>query len=86
MTMDRRGLMLGAMLGGAALVPPHAARAATPAGPARGPAPHLFSVRDFGAVGDGATIDSPAINKAIDHVAALGGEIRHAALLRIPAR
>lgn len=77
MTMDRRGLMLGAMLGGAALVPPHAARAATPAGPARGPAPHLFSVRDFGAVGDGATIDSPAINKAIDHVASLGGGVVH---------
>jgi polygalacturonase len=44
---------------------------ATAAG--HGPAPHVFNVRDFGAVGDGATIDSPAINKAIDHAASLGG-------------
>ncbi len=32
-----------------------------------------FSVRDFGAKGDGAAIDSPAINRAIDAVAAAGG-------------
>jgi polygalacturonase len=31
------------------------------------------SVRRFGAKGDGQTIDSDAINKAIDHVASLGG-------------
>ncbi len=33
----------------------------------------IFSVREFGAVGDGRTIDSPAINKAIDAAAAAGG-------------
>jgi polygalacturonase len=38
---------------------------------------HWFNVRDFGAVGDGATIDSPAINKAIDHVASRGGGVVH---------
>ena len=36
-------------------------------------APSEFNVRDFGAVGDGKTLDSPAINKAIDAAAEAGG-------------
>jgi polygalacturonase len=35
--------------------------------------PLLFDVRSYGATGDGKTIDSPAINKAIDAAAAAGG-------------
>src|SRR5690348_6472302 len=32
-----------------------------------------FNVRDFGAVGDGRAIDTPAVNRAIDAAAAAGG-------------
>ncbi len=35
--------------------------------------PLLFDVRTFGATGDGKTVDSPAINKAIEAAAAAGG-------------
>src|SRR5208283_2148092 len=35
--------------------------------------PMLFDVRAFGATGDGKTVDSPAINKAIEAAAAAGG-------------
>jgi polygalacturonase len=42
-----------------------------PAAPALSPV--LFNVRAFGATGDGKTVDSPAINKAIEAAAATGG-------------
>ena len=35
--------------------------------------PRIFDVRDFGATGDGRTLDTAAINKAIDAAAAAGG-------------
>jgi polygalacturonase len=36
------------------------------------PAKMFFNVRDFGAVGDGTNLYSPAINKAIDAAAVAG--------------
>src|SRR6202522_2019376 len=35
--------------------------------------PILFDIRTYGAVGDGKTVDTPAINKAIEAAAAAGG-------------
>nr|NIO42310.1 glycoside hydrolase [Burkholderiales bacterium] len=35
--------------------------------------PGVFNIRDFGAVGDGTTLDTPAIHKAIEACAATGG-------------
>ena len=35
--------------------------------------PNIFDIRTFGAIGDGKTVDSPAINKAIEAAAAAGG-------------
>lgn len=36
-------------------------------------AENMFNVKDFGAIGDGTNLDSPAINQAIDAAAAAGG-------------
>jgi polygalacturonase len=42
-------------------------------GPQTMPAPGWINVRNFGATGDGATIDTPAVNRAIEAAAAQGG-------------
>ncbi|HZQ42535.1 MAG TPA: glycoside hydrolase family 28 protein [Acidobacteriaceae bacterium] len=47
------------------------ALAQSPSAPASAEA--IYDVRRFGATGDGKTVDSPAINKAIEAVAAAGG-------------
>jgi polygalacturonase len=62
--LGRRAVTLG--LGGALLASPALAHAARVVG-------DLHDVRDFGARGDGETIDSPAINRAIEAAAKAGG-------------
>ncbi len=56
----------------AATAVPAAAYAAAKT-PASGATLGFFDIRTYGAVGDGKTVDSPAINKAIEAAAAAGG-------------
>ena len=65
----------GSALGAAATVQPAVAKSKTD------PASHgTVDVRAFGAIGDGKTMDTPAVNKAIDAASAAGGGI-----VRFPA-
>lgn len=41
--------------------------------PSTGSSETLFNVRNYGATGDGKTVDTPAVNRAIEAVAAAGG-------------
>ena len=50
-----------------------AAYAAAQRSPNASALPGIFDIRTYGAVGDGKTVDSPAINKAIEAAAAAGG-------------
>ena len=62
------------MAGGATtLLQPNRATAQSPASVATTPKPLYYDVRSFGAKGDGTSIDSPAINAAIDAAAGSGG-------------
>jgi len=70
--MDRRDLLKLSPLALASTIGYTAfAESAQPPAPAAAEA--LFNVRTFGATGDGKTVDTPAINKAIEAVAAAGG-------------
>jgi polygalacturonase len=71
MNFDRRAMMMSGAFGMAALAGSGAGRAALPN--VRAGEAGWVDVRHFGAKGDGIAIDSPAIDRAIDHVAARGG-------------
>jgi polygalacturonase len=62
---------MGLAASAAAALPSFAAAQST--GAAGSATPMFFDVRAFGATGDGKTVDSPAINKAIEAAAAAGG-------------
>jgi polygalacturonase len=71
---DRREILRFSALGLGAVVGsviPDAQAAPHASAPAAGPG--IFDVRTYGAIGDGKTVDSPAINKAIEAAAAAGG-------------
>ncbi len=61
----------GLGIGAAAAVAPFSAAQSSPSAP--GANGGIFEVRSFGATGDGKTIDTPAMNRAIEAAAAAGG-------------
>src|SRR5438067_11703440 len=66
--------LTGAGIAGATLSSASALAAPMQGGPAeRGPAGPVFDVKNFGAKGDGTVVDTPAVNRAIEMVAAAGG-------------
>jgi polygalacturonase len=72
----RRDLIRLGSLGMATLAVPVLTASATAqqgASPAAPPAGGVFDVRHYGATGDGKTLDSPSINRAIEAAAAAGG-------------
>jgi polygalacturonase len=66
--MQRRDLLKLSPLALAATAVGHVALAQSSA-----PAGAVFNVRSYGATGDGKTVDTPAINRAIEAIAAVGG-------------
>src|SRR5215469_71896 len=73
--------LTGAGIAGATLSSASGLALPTQSGPAdRGPVGPVFDVKSFGAKGDGAAVDTPAVNRAIEGVAAAGG-----GMLRFPA-
>lgn len=75
--MNRRDVLLTASLvpvvAVASVEPVRGSPARTPA--AKAPSLRIFDVRDFGATGDGRTLDHPAINRAIVACNAAGGGV-----------
>ena len=69
--MQRRDLLKYSPLAALAATTGHVSAAAAEA-PTRA-VEAVFNVRTYGATGDGKTVDTPAINKAIEAVAAVGG-------------
>lgn len=75
---ERREMLLmgGGLTAGAGFVSAQAKAAAPHALPAQ-QMNGFFDIRQYGARGDGKTIDTAAVNRAIDHAASLGGGTVH---------
>lgn len=71
----RRDFLRFGSLGLAAAAIPEMSFAAQPVGGQSGPVVHpfAFNVRDYGAMGDGKTLDTDAVNRTIEAAAAAGG-------------
>ncbi len=70
----RRAILRAGSLGSmGAVLPALSLNAATHKGKASAATAGVFDVRAYGAAGDGKTIDTPAVNRAIDAAAAVGG-------------
>ena len=75
---DRRNLLRSGSFSFAAAALPAASLAASAAqdhSPAATPTNAVFDIRAYGAVGNGKTLDTPAINRSIDAAAAAGGGV-----------
>ena len=70
---SRRGLLKATGAAILSLAGASRSRAVTDEMPSGIPPNGHFDVRNFGATGDGKTLDTPAINKAIETAASAGG-------------
>ena len=78
--MRRDFLRTGGIVAAVAGLPTLSLAAAAQEGAASPAAQGIFDVRKYGAIGDGKTIDTPAVNRAIEAAASAGGGI-----VRFPA-
>ena len=72
-SMRRDFLRTGSFGMAAAAVPTVSFAASAQSGSAASPAGGIFDVRKFGAAADGKTLDTNAVNRAIDAASAAGG-------------